>query len=132
MTLYEKGINNYNQTIKFYDKYHAQQINDEKYNEFINDLIINRLYYSLAQILWSFCYDDKNYTEKTHHWDRILPMAKTSQDKRRELIRQINSLRRIRNYSDYYVNEHDSNLVSLRIAAQNVFNNFKIFGVSKC
>ena len=133
MTLHQKGINNYNQTIKLYDQYKAQQINDEEYDKFIKDLIINRLYCSLAQILWSFCYDDESCDEKLHHWDRILPRVQASQNLYKDqLIGRIHTLRQARNDSDYYANKSIPNLVLLRSEAENIFKHFNIFGVSKC
>ena len=132
MTLYEKGINNYQQTIKFYDEYNAQQNTNEEYDRFIRDLVVNRLYCSLSQILWSFCYDDENQRDKEHYWDKILPSAPSNQAARRKVLERMKTLRFARNDSDYYANKRISSLVILRREAEGVFKTFEIFGKSKC
>ena len=77
MTLYEKGINNYQQTMDFCDN-HMGKIKSEKncgkeqedYDRYAKELIINRLYYSLFQIVHS--YISRIDDEKEHNWDRTI------------------------------------------------------------
>ena len=98
----------------------------------ITDLVVNRLYCSLSQILWSFCYDDENQRDKEHYWDKILPSAPSNQAARRKVLERMKTLRFARNDSDYYANKRISSLVILRREAEGVFKTFEIFGKSKC
>ena len=131
MTLHQKGINNYNQTIKLLDEYNAQKNANEEYDKFIKDLAINRLYYSLAQILWKFCYptDSETNPKKEHDWNLLPKNIQADKIGYRNIIKdKMYNLRKARNNSDYHAQKRVDNLELYRIDAETIFKHIRIFG----